>query len=141
VAALLAVVTLAACGTVRGAPGGTEPSPITPAPTAPVHGFDVLITDQDRAVTVQVGQRIEVFLRQKPGMTEWSGIRSEDTSVLAPIPTGIAAVRGATIAGFTAVQTGTTNIQSSAGPMCAPGEACPAYAILFSVAVTVLPSR
>jgi hypothetical protein len=139
VAAVLAVIALAACGTVTAAPGGTGPTPETPVPTTPMHGFDVLVTDQDRAVTVHVGQKIEVVLRQKSGMTQWSSISSEDATVLAPVPTGILAVRGITIGGFAALQTGTANLHSYAGPLCSPGQACPMYAILFSVAVTVLP--
>jgi hypothetical protein len=141
VAALLIVVALAACGRASGAPGGTGPGPETPVPTAPTHGFDVLITDQDRAVTVHAGQKVEVFLRQKSGMTPWSSISSEDTTVLAPVPTGITAVRGITIGGFVAMNAGTANLHSYAGPLCSPGQACPMYAILFSVAVTVVPSR
>ena len=90
-------------------------------------------------MTVHVGQKVEVFLRQKSGMTRWSGISSEDTAVLTPVPTGITAARGVTIGGFAAVSAGTTNLHSFAGPLCSPGQACPMYAILFSVTVTVVP--
>jgi hypothetical protein len=138
VAAVLAAIALAACGSATAGPGGPGTGE-TPVPTTPNHGFDVLVTDQDRAVTVHVGQKIEVVLRQKSGMTQWSSISSEDATVLAPVPTGILAVRGITIGGFSARQTGTANLHAYAGPLCSPGQACPMYAILFSVAVTVLP--
>jgi hypothetical protein len=130
---------LAACGS---AGGGTSPSPTPsqapPVATTPAPGFDVLITDTDTDVTARIGQRIEVYLRARPGMSPWAAVRSTDSSVLAAVPTGILAPRGVTIAGFQAVGLGTTTVTAYAAPVCGPGVACPAYAILFSVRVTVL---
>jgi len=131
-------LSIAACGAVGG--GAQEPSPTPseiPLPTSPTHGFDVLITDQDRDVTVRVGQKVEVFLRARPGMTGWSGIRADDPPVLSAIPTGITVVKGASIAGFVAQAAGVTNVTAYASPQCPPNAMCPMYAMLFSVRVTV----
>ena len=109
----------------------------SPSPN-PVAGFDVLVTDRDQAVTVQAGQRIEVYLTQRHGLTAWTGLRSDDDAVLAPVPTGIAAPRGVTIGGFKALTAGTASITAYATADCSPGQACPMFAALFSVRVTVI---
>jgi len=132
--AVLAVVVVAACGSASGAGAGPSPTP----PTTPAAGFDVLITDHDRAASALVGQRIEVYLSQHQGMTEWQNLAVDDTSVVQPVNTGIVPPpRGATIAGFVAVRSGTANITATAGPLCSPGQTCTMYAVLFSVRVTV----
>ena len=132
-----ACVLLAGCGTPGCACGpGLAGSP--PSATSPVAGFDVLVTDKDQDITVHAGQRIEVYLRQRPGLTVWSGLRTDDEAVLAPIPTGIAAVRGVTIGGFQAITPGTASITAYATADCSPGQACPMFAALFSVRVTVV---
>jgi hypothetical protein len=102
-----------------------------------VAGFDILITDRDENVTVKTSQQIEVYLEQRPGLTEWNGLRSDDETVLAPVPTGITAARGVTIGGFKALAPGTASITAYAGAACSPGQACPMFAALFSVRVTV----
>lgn len=127
-AALLLVVACA-CGSVAAQP----PASGTPSPLS---GW-VLVTERDQDVTVRAGQRIEVSLSQHSGMTMWGPIKTDDEAVLQPVPTGITAVRGVTIAGFTALKPGTANITSTAGPLCSPNQACPMYAVLFLVRVTV----
>ena len=139
---LLAVIATAllvsGCGSWIYGPGSPPPSPTPPTvPTEPVVGFDVLITQHDRAVAVRVGQKVEVFLVQGSGMTPWEAISVEDPSVLGPAPINFMAPQGVTVAGFVALRPGTANITSTAGPLCSPGQACPAYAVLFSVTVTV----
>jgi len=132
-----ACVLLAGCGTGFGCACGAEHiSP--PSATAPVAGFDVLVTDMDQDITVHAGQRIEVYLRQRSGLTVWTGLRSDDEAVLAPIPTGIAPVRGVTIGGFNAIASGTASITAYATAACSPGQPCPMFAALFSVRVTVI---
>ena len=59
-----------------------------------------------------------------------------------PPPTPAAtAVRGVTLAAFQALAPGRADITATAGAACSPGQACPMYAMLYSVTVTVLPSR
>src|SRR5258708_39356843 len=95
-----ACLLLAGCGTTFGCACGAEPiSPSPPSAAGPVAGFDVLITEKDQAVTVHAGQRIEVYLRQRAGLTAWSGLRSDDEAVLAPVPTGITAGRWGALCG------------------------------------------
>lgn len=106
-------------------------------PTGPAAGFDVLITDTDRAVTVKSGERLEVILHARPGMSDWSGVNVDDYTVLRAVPTGITAARGVTIAGYEAARPGTATIRATATPLCSPGQACPAFAMLFEVSVTV----
>ncbi len=136
IAAAFMAIVLAGCGHPS---CGCGPGPvILPSPTSPVAGFDVLVTDKDKDITVHAGQRIEVYLRQRSGLTMWNGLRSDDEAVLAPVPTGIAAARGVTIGGFKAITTGTASITAYATAACSPGQACPMIAALFSVRVTVV---
>jgi hypothetical protein len=139
--AILAVigagVLLAGCGTAFECACGAELA--TPTPTArPVVGFDVLVTEKDQEITVHAGQKIEVYLQQRSGLTPWTGLRTDAESVLSPIPTGILAPRGVTVGGFQALAPGVANISATATADCSPGQACPMFAALFSVKVTVL---
>src|ERR1051326_3386595 len=81
--------------------GSPRPTP-SPVAVSPTVGFDVLITDTDRAVTVKSGQRLELILHAKPGMSGWSGVNVDDYTVLRAIPTGITAPPGVTVAGYEA---------------------------------------
>ena len=139
-AVLVAIVILAACGNTvcdECAQLAVSPTPRLPVATSPTAGFDVLITDTDRAVTVKSGQRLEVILHARPGMADWSGVNVDDYTVLRAVPTGITAARGVTIAGYEAARPGTATIRATATPLCSPGQACPAFAMLFEVTVTV----
>jgi hypothetical protein len=131
-----AVLVLAGCGNPACACGAELQTP--PAATGPAAGFDVILTDKDQDVTVQAGQRIEVYLRERAGLTVWGSLRSDHEEVLAPVPTGITAARGVTIGGFKAITPGTASITAYATAVCSPGQACPMFAALFSVRVTVL---
>ena len=129
----VAALVLTACGSVG---AGAAPSP-TPA-VSPGLGFDVVVTEKDRTATLQVGQTMELVLRAANGMTNWNGVRSGDTSVLAPIPNPAAtATRGTTLAAFRAVAPGQAEVTAVAGANCSPGQACPMFAVLYSVDVTV----
>lgn len=134
---LLVLVTLlaCACGPTHACQGCTAPT--VPVVTTAAPGFDVLITDADRAVTVRSGQRIELVLHARPGMSSWSGVNVDDTTILKAVPTGFTAAREVTIAGYEAARLGTATIRATAGPLCSPGQACPAFAMLFEVVVTV----
>lgn len=138
IALVIAVVAMVACGHVSDAGSPPTPTPTEiPLPAHPAAGFDVLITDQDRDVAVKVGQRIEIFLRAKPGMTSWTGMQVDDAAVLSPTVTGIMPVEGAAIFGYMAKSAGVANITAYATAKCAPNQACPMYAMLFQVRVTV----
>ena len=139
-AGVIAVVLLAACGTHPEDCGGCPAYITAPAPTpitSPGKGFDVLITYSDQEVAVRVGQRIEVALAQQYGMTPWGPITVDQPDVLMPVPSGIVAPNGITIAAFVARRAGSVSISSTAGPHCEPNQACPAYAMAFLVYVTV----
>ena len=114
-------------------------APTTPLPSpSPGLGFDAVVSDQDTAITIHTGQKLEVVLHARPGMTNWSNVRSSDTSVLTPVVNPAAtAARGVTLAGFQAQKPGSTTITASAGAACSPGQACPQFAVLYSVTVTV----
>jgi hypothetical protein len=131
---------LATAALILGACGDGDCScargPATPSPKL-AEGFDVLVTERDQDVSMRVGQRIEVVLTQRSGMTAWGPIMADDTTVLEPVPTGITAARGVTVAGFAALKPGAATIRSTAGPQCSPGQACPMYAVLYSPRVTV----
>jgi hypothetical protein len=132
----LAALTFCACGAVG---SGTAPLPSGSPSTGPGPGFDVAVSEKTRTVTVRVGQKLEAVLHANPGMTTWSGVRSSDSSVLAPIVNPAAtAVRGVTLAGFQAIAPGTAQITATAGASCSPGQACPQYALLLTIDVTVV---
>jgi hypothetical protein len=131
---LFATLALSACGA---AAGGAAPPTSSPS-TSPLAGFDVTVTENSRSVTLRVGQTLAVVLHARPGMTSWSGVRSSDPSVLEPIVNpAAAAARGVTLAGFKAAAAGKAQIDATAGPLCSPGQACPAYAMLLTIDVTV----
>ena len=141
-AIVMAIVILSACAKGQclecAALRVVSPTPQVPVATTPTAGFDVVITDTDRAVTVKSGQSIELVLHAKPGMSDWSGVNVDDYTVLRAVPTGIMAARGVTIAGYEAARPGTATIRATATPLCSPGKACPAFAMIFEVQVTVV---
>ena len=137
--AAVAALVLAACGS---AGLGSAPSPSPNPSGGPGLGFDAQVTELDTAITIHTGQKLEVVLHARPGMANWSNVRSSDTSVLSPIVNPAAtAVRGVTLAAFQALTPGRADITATAGAACSPGQACPMYVMLYSVTVTVLPSR
>ncbi len=138
--AAVAALVLTACGNVCACVGNPY---VPPGPsTSPGLGFDAVVTENDKAITIQSGQKLEVVLHARQGMTDWSNVRSSDTSVLSPIVNPAAtSVRGVTLAAFSAVAPGQAEITATAGAACSPGQACPMYAMLYSVTVTVLPNR
>ena len=128
-----AVMLAVACGAHRAGPGG-NPSP-TPSNGM---GFDVTATEKDHAVTMHMGQKLEVVLHAGNGMATWSHPRSNDTTVLAPTvdPAATAAV-GVTLAAFVANEPGTVEVTSNAGPKCPPNAMCPMYVAVYSLTVTI----
>src|SRR6266851_4507829 len=66
----LAAVVFAACGYSPCACDGPGTLPVAESPsTGPDVGFDAVVTENDRAVTIRSGQKLEVVLRAKPGMS------------------------------------------------------------------------
>jgi hypothetical protein len=132
--AVAAALVLSGCGSYRA--GGSVP---TPTPTeAPGLGFDVVVTEKDKAATMRVGQTLEVVLRAGEKMDDWQQVRSTNEAALVPIVNPAAtAVRGVTLAAFKAVSPGQSEITAYASPHCPPGSACPMYVQVFSVKVTV----
>jgi hypothetical protein len=132
----LAALLLAACGSVGA--GLSSPSPGPTASSGPGLGFDALVTERDQAISIHVGQKLEVALHARSGMSNWSNVMSSNTQVLVGIVNPAAtAARGVTLAAFEARAPGEAVLTASAGAMCSPGQACPMYAILWSVTVTV----
>ena len=88
---------------------------------------------------MRAGQKLELILRARPGMTVWGSVRSSDASVLTPIVNPAAtAVRGVTLAAFQAIAPGHAEITATAGPDCPPTQPCPMFLVLYSLEVTVL---
>ena len=96
-----------------------------------------MVTEKDRAVSVHVGQTIQLELHARSGMSDWGNVTVDDQTVLRPVASDITPVRGETIALFRAVAAGTATVTATAGPLCSPNQACPQYAVLFEVRVTV----
>ena len=101
--------------------------------------FDLLVTDDDRAVSASVGQKIEVYLVQPPGMAPWADLVADDPAVLQPVNVLTKPPRSeAAVAGFAAEERGVATITVYASPgVCGTNEPCPPHAILFNVRVTV----
>jgi hypothetical protein len=126
---------LSACGYYACA--CAAPAPPNPS-ISPGLGFDAVVTEHDTAITIHTGQKLEVVLHARPGMSNWANVRSSDIAVLSPVVNPAAtAVRGVTLAGFEAQRAGQATITASAGAACSPGQACPQFAVLYSVTVTV----
>jgi hypothetical protein len=130
----VATLALSACG-AAGLGAAPAPSPST----APGLGFDLAVSEKSTTATMKVGQKLEVVLRARQGMAPWSGVRSSETSVLAPIVNPAAtAARGITLAAFQALSPGESQITATAGADCSPGQACPMYVMLLKIDVTVV---
>ena len=136
--AALGAVLFMACGYSPCACDGSGTLPVQTSPS-PGLGFDAVVTENDTAITIHTGQKLEVVLHARSGMTDWSNVRSSDISVMSPIVNPAAtAVRGVTLAAFQALSSGSADITATAGAACpSPGQACPMFAILYSVRVTV----
>jgi len=134
---LLAVIAglAVACG-ATGIGSGSNP---TPTPGGGM-GFDVTATENDHALTMHVGQKLEVALHATKGMNDWSHPVSSDPSTLeATVDPAAMAARGVTLAAFVAKNAGVAKITANAGPKCSPNMACPAYLAVYSLTVTVTP--
>jgi hypothetical protein len=124
---------LTACGASGIGPGASS----SPSPSAGTR-FDVTAMDTDHAVTLRVGQTLEVVLHAGKGLHDWTHPTSSDQSVLIPIVDPAAtAARGVTLAAFAAKAPGEAEVSATAAPLCSPGQACPMYIALYSLRVTV----
>ena len=123
----MVVAALCACGGVSA--GGPSPS---------AGRFDVVVTEKDMSATLRAGQTIEVVLHARPGLQNWTGVRSSNTAVLVPIVDPAAtAARGVTLAAFRALTPGEVQITATASPVCPSNGMCPMFVALYQVDVTV----
>jgi hypothetical protein len=130
-------VLFAACGYSPCACEGDGTLPVQTSPSQGM-GFDVTATDTDHAVTMRVGQKLEVVLHAPNGMNDWTHPVSNDTSVLSPIVDPAAtAARGVTLAAFEAKKQGEVQVSANASPRCSPGQACPMFLAVYSLKVTI----
>jgi hypothetical protein len=137
VVVVLWALLFAACGYSPCACDGNGTLPVWETPS-PALGFDAVVTERNTAVTIHAGQKLELVLHAKPGMTNWGNVRSSDTSMLEPtVNPAATAVRGVTLAAFHALAQGQATITASAGVACSPGQACPMLAVLYTLAVTI----
>src|SRR5260370_27007743 len=83
--AALGAILLMACGYSPSACDGSGTLPVQTSPS-PGLGFDAVVTETDKAITIQSGQKLEVVLHARSAMTSWSNVRASDTSGLSPIP-------------------------------------------------------
>ncbi len=129
---MFAGLILTGCGSA-GAGSGSTPG-VTPSGPQ----FNVSVTEKDSAVQMHAGQKLEVVLHANPNMNNWSPPRSSDEAILAPIvnPAGTAVV-GVTLAAFQALAPGVAEVTAVGSPRCPSGQACPMYAILYSLKVTI----
>jgi len=144
VAASLALL-LVGCGryTIGQNPAASPtPSPAqSPLPTmGPVAGFDVVVSEKDQVAQLHTGQRLLVVLHAPANLRQWSHPLSGDKSILAPIVDPAAAAPiGVTVAAFQAMAPGEVQVSAVTGPNCVAGQACPMFAVEYTLRVSVIP--
>jgi len=94
----------------------------------------VTAADDGQTFDIHVRQSVELTL-STPGQ-QWNGVTVTPTDILAGDPTPSPPPHGVLLI-WTAVRTGTVRISAVATPLCAPAQACPQWARLFSVTVVV----
>jgi hypothetical protein len=134
VAAAAIVFTVGACGTHGDGSAAARPSP-TPSDVGSV----VRVTEQDHSVTLVTGQKLLLELHARPGMTQWSDVRSSNASVLKPVTIDVMVPTGVTVEMFQAVAQGQAVVTAAARPACSPGQGCIDLLVTYSLYVTVAP--
>jgi hypothetical protein len=131
----LLVVVLALLVVSCGAAGqGASPSPSE----NPMH-FDVTATEKDHAVSMHVGQKLELVLHGG-GLLRYQQVTSSNTSILEPtVDPAATAVIGVTLAAYKARASGVARVTAVGVPVCPSGQACPMLAVLYTLTVTVTP--
>lgn len=133
--AIAVAILISGCGSA-----GTASQGPTPSASSNPMTFDVTASETTQAVSMRVGQRLEVVLHSASGTNNWTQPRSSDETVLAPtVNPAATAVRGVTLAAFLAKASGQVNVSAYGSPTCPSGLACPMYVIVFSLRVTVTP--
>ena len=128
---VLLAIALSACGAV-GQGAGPGPS------DNPMH-FDVTATEMDHAVSMHVGQKLELVLHGG-GQLNYQQVTSSNASILEPtVDPAATAVRGVTLAAFKAKAPGEARVTAVGAPVCPSGQACPMFAVLYTLTVTVTP--
>jgi len=137
-AGALFTVLFASCGYSPCACDGNGTLPVQTSPS-PGLGFDVTATETDKAVSMHVGQKLEVVLRGG-GQITWQQVKSSDTSLLEPtVDPAATAARGVTLAAFRAKAAGETQVTAVGAPVCPSGQPCPMFAVLYTLTVTITP--
>jgi len=130
---LVVVIALLVVG-CGGVGQGAAPSPSD----NPIH-FDVTATEKDHAVSMHVGQKLEVVLHGG-GQLTYQQVTSGNTSILEPtVNPAATAVLGVTLAAFKAKAPGEARVTAVGAPVCPSGQACPMFAVLYSLTVTITP--
>lgn len=126
---VLLVFALTACGAVgQGA---------SPSPSDNPMRFDVTATEKDHAVSMHVGQKLELVLHGG-GQLTYQQVTSSNTSILEPtVNPAATAVHGVTLAAFKARAAGEARVTAVGAPVCPSGQACPMFAVLYTLTVTI----
>ncbi len=125
----LVAVLLAGCGSLGGSGSGGDPSPTTPSAVM------VTAANDGGTVTAHVGDLVQIALGVQFSWT----LEAPDGAVLArPVAQNYLLVRG-TQAIWIAKSVGTSTIRATGGAVCASGQPCPLFAVLFTATVNVVP--
>lgn len=110
-----------------------------PSPSDNPMRFDVTATEKDHAVAMHVGQRLEVVLHGG-GQLTYHQVTSSNSSILEPtVNPAATAVLGVTLAAFKATAPGEARVTAVGAPVCPSGQACPMFAVLYRLTVTITP--
>jgi len=111
----------------------------SPGPSDNPTHFDVTATEKDHAVSMHVGQKLELVLHGG-GQLTYQQVTSSNASILEPaVNPAATAVVGVTLAAFKARTPGAARVTAVGVPVCPSGQACPMFAVLYTLVVTITP--
>jgi hypothetical protein len=135
------VAVIALLGAACSPPGTSSGSSSGPTPTQrPGLGFDVTATERVNAITIHVGQKLEVVLHPVNGITFGAPLLSSDQSILRDIADRGELGAAAETAAFEAVAVGHADVTAGGtGIVCSPGAPCPpASGLAYLLKVSVI---
>lgn len=101
------------------------------------YGSDWVELDAPRHLVVHTLDSIAALAEASAASLE--AVTHSDTSVLTPLTIDVMVPRGVTLAALKGVSQGQVTVGAVGGPLCSPGQVCPAYLVVYSLRVTVVP--
>jgi hypothetical protein len=113
----------------------TTSTTLRPKSASPVQvQVQVTSADDRRTVPVRVGDSVRLLLADRD--TNWTQVSDSPMGLLAPAPAPAPPPHGQLVI-WTAMHPGTVTVKAVGTPICAASVACPMYARLFEVTITI----